>query len=140
MRAGRFTPERRERLLVLLELGRSLEEACASAQITRATVAKWAARGRLPDADAEVADFARRLDAIRVGADGARLTEDDALRLLERAARRGSVAAIKALLQRLGEEGEPAREPMCEEVDPFSLLPGDELGEPLQRARADGTY
>jgi hypothetical protein len=62
-----FDLERRERLLALLAVGKSVEEAAAEVGISRPTIARWAARGRVPDATTEHERFARRLDAIRSG-------------------------------------------------------------------------
>lgn len=123
-----FTAERRERLLTLLGAGRNVEEACASAGVGRSTVSRWAARGRGPGADADARSFAERFDAIREGRGEDRLSERDVLRLLERAARRGSVAAMKLLLERPW-EGREAPAPASEdnEEDPFTALERDEL-------------
>jgi len=105
----KFTPERRERLLGALEGGRNIEQALAIVGISRATLTTGAARGRRPDADADVQEFARRFDAIREGHGEARLSEDDVWRLLEKQARGGSVTAQRELLRRFREERE-ARE------------------------------
>jgi Homeodomain-like domain len=67
MAANAFSLPVRERLLALLAVEYSTQEACAVAGISRQTVARWAARGRVPGAPAEHADFATRLDAIREG-------------------------------------------------------------------------
>jgi hypothetical protein len=77
----RFTAERRERFLTLLETGRNVEEAAADVDVNPSTVARWAARGRA-GASEESSEFARRFDLIRAG-DGERLTEDDVIRALE---------------------------------------------------------
>jgi hypothetical protein len=67
MAANAFSLPVRERFLALLAVEYSTEEAAATAGISRQTVARWAARGRVPGARAEHADFAARLDAIREG-------------------------------------------------------------------------
>ena len=124
MSSLRFDSVRRERLLVALETGRTLEDACVIAGVSRATVSKWAARGRRgTDVDAE--EFAQRLDAIREGAAEPLPGEEDVLRMLARAARKGSVRAMTALLvelRRANEQGD-TRDP----DDPFARLPGDVL-------------
>jgi hypothetical protein len=64
-----FDLERRERFLALLAVGKSVEEATAIVDVSRPTILRWAARGRVPDAMAEHARFAERFDAIRSQAD-----------------------------------------------------------------------
>ena len=102
---ARFTPERRERFLTLIEAGRNVEEACADVGISRATVSKWRAKGRKAEGPCPEAEFAERLDAIAAGEGETRLTADDGVRLLEVAARKGSVQAQKILLDRLERKG-----------------------------------
>jgi transposase len=128
-----FTPERRERFLTLLGTGRNVEESCAGAGVGRSTVTRWAARGRERGADADAAEFAGRLDEIREGRGAPSLTVADLVRLLEKAARKGSVQAMKLLLERSDRKpaGLTAR---SDEQDPFSALPGDELA-PRRRNR-----
>lgn len=95
--AGRFDVERRARLLGLIEAGASLEEAAARVGVARQTVFRWQARGKVQPGT-PAAEFAERLAAAR-GEDGADVaSEEEALRLLTRAARNGSVTAAKALL------------------------------------------
>lgn len=101
----RFTPERRERLLTLIEAGRTLEAACADVEIARGTVQKWRARGR-QDESGEWAVFAERLDGLLQGTGPERLAEEDVIGLVEAAARRGSVTAMKVLLDRFKEARE----------------------------------
>jgi Homeodomain-like domain len=60
-----FDLPRRERLLALLKVGLSVEEACADAGINPATVWRWRTRGLAPEASAEAASFAERMDAVR---------------------------------------------------------------------------
>lgn len=100
---ARFTPERRGRFLGLLEAGRNVEEACAAVEVSRATVSKWAARGR--QGDPEASALAERFDALREGHGGEPLTDEGLVGLLERSARRGWVRAIQMLLERKWEAG-----------------------------------
>src|SRR4051812_13074610 len=95
-----FLPELRERFLTLLELGRTIESACADVGISRTTVNKWATRGRKEGASAEAAAFAERFDAIRDLGPYVGLSNEDLIRLLEKAARQGSVRATQLLLER----------------------------------------
>ena len=96
---ARFTVERREWFLTLMEAGRSMEEACAAVGVSRPTVSKWRAEGRQAEGG-EKAVFAERLDAIRSGEGESRLQPDDVVRMLEVAARNGSVQAMRLLLTR----------------------------------------
>lgn len=107
--AERFTSERRERVLTLLEVGRNVEEAAAAVGVNPSTVHRWAARGRAKPAG-DAGEFARRFDAFRAGEADANLSREDLLRLLERSARRGSVQAIRLLLAEFpsGSDGERA--------------------------------
>src|SRR4051812_7804653 len=98
MAQEKFTAERRERFLTLLEVGRNQEEALADVGISRATVTKWAARGRT-EKGTPAAAFAERYDVVRGGLHSAELRRDDLVRLLERAARKGSIRAIQLLLE-----------------------------------------
>jgi hypothetical protein len=137
----KFTTDLRERLLTLFERGDSLEEACADVGISRATVTKWAARGRKPNApDDGSAEFAFRLDEIRDGRSEQNLSRDDVIKLLEKAARKGSVQAQKILLERLEKtdadtDGRTAGESQ-EEADPFTALEGDQLAQRRAKRRA----
>src|SRR5436309_14659032 len=65
MSTARFTPEKRERFMTLVEVGWTIERACAAAGVSRQTVNAWAARGREPNASQEPAEFTRRLDEAR---------------------------------------------------------------------------
>jgi hypothetical protein len=130
----RFTRDRRTRFLALLEAGHNVEQACAAVGVSRATVTRWAAKGRVLGARDDHSHFASRLDEIRHGGgDGpvGPLGVDDIVCLLERSAKRGSVPAMKLLLER-HERGD--RE-VDGEPDPFSDLDGDELGARRARSR-----
>jgi hypothetical protein len=131
----KFSPDLRERFLTLLERGDSIEDACADIGISRATITKWAARGRKSDAatDDGSAEFAFRFDEIREGLGESSLSRDDVLKLLEKAARNGSVQAQKILLERLekkdADKDGQGTDGQAEEEDPFAKLPGDELAQ-----------
>lgn len=131
---ARFTPERRERLLTLLESGRSLEESCADVGVAKSTVNAWRHQGRKAEGG-EKAVFAERLDAIQSGDGEARLSEDDVVRMLERSARNGSVQAMRALLARFKEAREPDDDEEAEGPgDPFAAV--DQLAAKRQARRA----
>lgn len=123
-----FDEERRARLLGLIEAGASLEEAAGRVGITRQTVFRWQARGKT-EVGTPAAEFAVRLASAR-GDDVADVaTEEEALRLLTKAARKGSVTAAKALIayhQALVAKAPPAA------GNPFEAL--DDLAK-VRRAR-----
>jgi len=92
-----FDGERRARLVGLVEAGSSLEEACARVGVTRQTVFRWQAKGKV-ESGTPAAEFAANLAAAR-GDDSADVaSEEEALRLLTRAARKGSVTAAARLV------------------------------------------
>jgi len=136
----RFTPDLRERFLTLVERGDSIEEACADVGVSRATVTKWAARGRKGNVlDDGSVEFAFRLDEIREGANEEGLSRDDIIRLLEKAARNGSVQAMKLLLERQEKKDADTDGPASEshdEQDPFAALEGDEVAQRRAKRRA----
>lgn len=118
---ARFTAERRERFLTLLETGRNVEQAAADVNVNPSTVARWAARGRAGNTD-EAREFAERFDAIRAGADDHRLTEADVVRALELAIRKGSVTAMRTWLDRYGKQGDGAAAAAAASADEFDEL------------------
>jgi len=131
----RFTPDRRERFLTLLEVGRNVEEACAKVKVGRATISRWAASGREAEPGSERAEFARRFDDVRGRRTATSLTSADVVRMLEKSALKGSVQAMKLLLVRLEKQEGPEAAPDAapDEEDPFAALEGDQLA---QRRRA----
>jgi hypothetical protein len=100
--------------------------------VSRQTVNAWANRGRLADARADQAEFAERYDAAKLGPDERRLTEAETIRLIERAARKGSVGAMRMMLDQHRKERHKASlagdDPFAAlDGDPFSADPNDEL-------------
>ena len=92
-----FDAARRARLVGLIEAGASLEEAANRVGVTRQTVFRWQAKGRTEDGT-PAAVFAAQLASAR-GDDSADVaSEEEALRILTRAARKGSVQAARALI------------------------------------------
>ena len=112
-----FDEPRRARLVGLIEAGASLEEAAGRVGITRQTVFRLQAKGRTEEGT-PAAMFAAQLAAAR-GEDGADVaSEEEALRLLTRAARKGSVTAAKALIS----HHRAARAPEAPAGNPFEQL------------------
>jgi transcriptional regulator with XRE-family HTH domain len=64
-----FNLPARKRFLARLERGYTLEDAAAAAGTSRATVARWLARGRAPGAPPAHREFTKRFDAIRAAED-----------------------------------------------------------------------
>lgn len=118
---SKFTPERRAAILAGLRAGVSVSDSCRFLDLAPGTVRNWLSRGRREQVG-PYADFAAEVDAAReevahrVAAAG--LSEEDLLRLMEAAARRGSVQAAKFLLGRLDRQDAP------DELDPFDALAG----------------
>lgn len=136
---AKFTTELRERFLTLLETGANIEEACADIGISRATITKWAARGRKAGADEDAAEFAFRFDEIKEGTNERGLTKDDLIRLLEKQARKGSVQATLKLLERPWEKKDADKDAAGrapDEEDPFAALEGDQLAQRRAKRRA----
>jgi hypothetical protein len=125
----KFTSERRERFLTRIERGDSIEDACAVAGVGRATTTRWAARGRVPGAAPDAVEFARRVDDVRAGRNLAPLSKAALVRLLERAALRGSVQAMRLLLERPWERSDGPAPLTVGEADPFAALDGDQLAQ-----------
>ncbi|MBA3358451.1 MAG: hypothetical protein H0U20_03225 [Thermoleophilaceae bacterium] len=112
-RAKKFTGATREAVLGAVRAGVSLEDSCRGLGVSCRTVSNWLSRGRR-EGSGPFADFAR--DVERARADHERevaergLGSADLLRLLERAARRGSVQAARFLVERLDRERAGGRE------------------------------
>jgi hypothetical protein len=118
MPATRFTPDRREQLLQLLEAGKPVVAAAADVGISRNTIRAWVHRGKESEAPADVREFSseyrRIVDARPKGQkrfapvaalkehQAGRLSEDQLLQLLEEAAQNLNVRAIEILLARQG--------------------------------------
>ena len=117
----RFTPERRERWLSLIESGVPQSEACLDVEVSPTTVGRWRSNGRAGRSPEAVA-FAERLDAVTEGTSASALGVPELVALMERQARRGSVTAIRWLVERLehaAEDVEPERS-----LDIFDELDG----------------
>lgn len=138
-----FTADRREKFLELLASGRNQEEACAEVGVSRTTIRNWLARGRSAGGSPEATEFANGFDAIRDLEPYIGLSQEDLIRLLEKAARSGSVRAAQLLLEKPWErkrrgDQDPLDQPKLdagEAKDPFSQIPGDELAERRVRSR-----
>lgn len=112
-----FDDARRARLVGLIEAGASLEEAANRVGVTRQTVFRWQAKGKTEDGT-PAAEFASALASAR-GDDSADVaSEEEALRILTRAARKGSVQAARALIS----HHRAQRQPESPAANPFENL------------------
>lgn len=110
----KFTSERRERYLTLLETGRTITEACEAVGISRSAVSKWIGQGQQEGAHPDKAEFAARVAEIRDGpANAPGLTIPDLVKLLEARARKGDVSAIRLLLDRPWEKTVAPEQPVA---------------------------
>ncbi len=108
---SKFTKGRQEAVLESLRAGVSLADSCRPLDVSAGSVSNWISRGRR-EQSGPFADFARDVERARAERErevaGRGLDTGDLLRLLERAARRGSVAAAKYLLERHDREQDGA--------------------------------
>lgn len=95
-----FTIEASDAIVEALGEGLSLREGAARAGVKYETARGWLRRGRRA-ATGELHEFAREVDEARANYATAQLDEPELVKLLERAARKGSVQAAKFLLQRI---------------------------------------
>ncbi len=111
---AKFTTARRSAVLAAVRSGVSLEDASRRLDVAPRTVANWISRGRRERSGPYV-DFAAAVERARAGhareLASRRLDTEALLRLLERAARNGSVAAAKFLVERIDRERAGGREP-----------------------------
>ena len=111
MPVQRFTADRREKWLQVVESGATQEDANRKLGVSPVTIARWGKKGRL-ESDGPAFEFAQRLDALparkrrpapkSLVADQrrGRLSLDDLVGLLEDAAIQGNVQAMKYLIER----------------------------------------
>ena len=129
MAASKFTPATRGALLERFAAGVSLRDACGALGLREATVKAWLTRGRRGDVGA-YAEFAEAVEAAREAARSRPdpMDEDELARVVSKAARGGSVAAMKLRWEMLRKEpdgGEGVnngdRDPLAE-VDELARL------------------
>lgn len=139
---SKFTPQTRAALVAHIRQGGALAQACRESDIGVKTVEGWITRGRRDRVTeavlgegvlSEYAEFAKSVDAARELAAAEVVTEGDVVKMLERAAKKGSVSAMKILLGRF-EKQRKAADGEGQSDDPFDDLEGDELA-PRRAAR-----
>ncbi len=96
MSATKFTPEIRGEIIERTSAGVSLRDIGHATGVQMITIQKWLRRGREEEAG-EFAEFAAAVDSARKAANDRPepLTDDEHARLVAKAARNGSVAALK---------------------------------------------
>jgi hypothetical protein len=123
---SRFS-EVRESLIAAVESGTTIGDAARAADVAEATVRGWLREGRR-DPESRYAAFAQAIDAARAARPELPepgLSEADVVALLEQAAKRGSVPAQKALLDRF----ERQRDNGNREPDEFDQLKASRRGD-----------
>lgn len=126
MATKRFTPEITEGLLDLLRDGLTLADASREVEVAEKTVKNWITRGRKEE-EGEYADFAAAVDKARQehAEREQPLTEEELMLVASRAAKKGSVAAMKLVYEMLrASKGDGGGESEGEFDD---LEPDDEL-------------
>jgi hypothetical protein len=133
MPVQRFTDDRREKWLQLVESGATQEDANTKVGVSPVTIARWGKKGRLAS-EGPAFEFAQRLDALparkprpapkslvaeqRRG----RLSLDDLVGLLEDAAIQGNVQAMKYLIERPWEKDADDEKPGTSIFDELAAL------------------
>lgn len=114
MAAQRFSPELHKQIVSLFADGLNLGDVAAAADISKPTLTKWLTRGR-KESGTPHAQFAHDVDAAKKDAlESYPMDRDELVRVVSRAARRGSIPAMKLrdeMLQReeAPDEDEPAK-------------------------------
>ena len=119
MATSKFTPEIRETFTCLTEDGLTIADAARVTGIGEKTAKRWLARGRR-ETDGAYRDFADAVDRAREARDQAEPPLDPAelKAVVSRAAKKGSVQAMKLYWQMIRVEQQPGSEP----ADPFAEL------------------
>ena len=119
MATSKFTPANRETFAALTEDGLTIADAARVTGIGEKTAKRWLARGRR-ETSGEYRDFADAVERAREARDEAEppLDQAELKAVVSRAARKGSVQAMKLRWEMLRAEELPAPEP----DDPFAEL------------------
>ena len=95
-------------LVELVAAGLSLPDACSQAEVPINTVKTWLKRGRRED-DGRYSEFAAAIDAARTAdAPLGPMSEEELALVVSRAARKGSVQAMRLRWQQLSEAKRPS--------------------------------
>jgi hypothetical protein len=138
MAATKFTAEVEAALIDLIGDGLSLADAARQVEVSQKTVRNYLSRGR-NDPDGKYGAFAAAVDGAK--ADAAEKEEpidrEELMLLLSRAARKGSVQAMK-LLDEIHVREARAADGESEPADPFDALDGPVDLAAVRDARAAG--
>lgn len=133
--APRFSPEVQEAFVRFARMGISIRDAAREIGISEKTVKRWLLNGTR-EPDGPYGEFTRRVNVAREQADGDGLSEEmtpeELLRVASRAARKGSVQAMRLVWDMLGKRrAEPGSEDDGEEGsrDEDQMKALDELAE-----------
>lgn len=123
----KFTPENRGALIERTAAGVSLPDACRALDLREGTVKGWLTRGRR-EGDGDYAEFVAAIEQARQeAADRPGPMTRDELRLeVSRAARNGSVQAMKLMYELIRADEADAAIARCS--DPFTRFLGEEAG------------
>lgn len=127
--ASKFTPQIRGGILERISAGASIEDACREVGLSTRTFKKWKAKAKA--GDVEYAEFFTAVEQARRDVQDRPdpMDEDELLRVVSKAARAGSVQAMKLRWEMLC----AARNPEGEEDEPADPL--DELEDELAAKR-----
>jgi hypothetical protein len=133
MAASKFTPEITEGLLELVTDGLTIKDAALAMEVREKTVRNWLAKGRSEE-DGPYAAFAEGIEEAQQEAESKEepMDREELLLVVSRAARKGSVQAMKLMeeLLRRGSDEDPE-----ESQDPFDALDGEVPSLDEHRAR-----
>ena len=125
---SKFTEDARGLIIGAIRAGRPLEHALDGTGVARSTFHSWMRRGGWDSERAAASDYARfrqDVEDARALREEEGLSQRDLISLLETAARRSSVQAMKLLLERPWEQQPSGREKPASPFD--ELEEGDEL-------------
>ena len=119
MAASKWTADHREAFINLTRSGLGIADAARETGVREKTAKGWLARGR-QETSGEYRDFTDAVEAARLERDQAEQPMDpDELKLVvSRAAKKGSVRAMKLRWEMIRAEQQPGSEP----ADPFAAL------------------
>lgn len=106
--ASKFTPETRGAVIERTAAGVSLPDIASAIEVRLPTLKSWLTRGRREEAG-EYHDFAQAVDSAREEAKNRPepMDEDELLRVVSEAARKGSVSAMKLRWEMILADREP---------------------------------
>jgi hypothetical protein len=135
MAASKFTPEILEGLVELVTDGLTIKDAALAMEVREKTVRNWLAKGRSED-DGPHAAFAEAIEEAQQEAEVREepMDRDELLLVVSKAARKGSVQAMKLMEEMLRANKDPGKK---KPEDPFEELDGPvDIGAARERREA----